>query len=201
MSTPSCDGKVREGAIGWRQPVKLAAGIGSVTAAVEEERITGAALVHLGHLSEKRAVITSVDFGIPRALELGQRSGKESAPILPFGISRFVPCSARRPGESVRQRLLRVGQDVHGKALRPLKVGESAGSLAKREKDQRRIERQRCERIHGHADVFSCLGAGRHDSHTRCKAPEYISQNARADWRHTDAYPFVACRSFAPCRS
>src|ERR1700760_291591 len=106
--------------------------------------------MHLTHLAQKSAMITTVNLRVAGALQLRQYVGKQSAPIGSFGEGEVIPRRARWPRKHIGKRFLGMGEDVHGEALRLLEVREDVSLLAQREQDKWRIQRQGGKRIYGY---------------------------------------------------
>ena len=146
-----------------------------VSARMKDQRLSLLPAV-LNHFAEENHVIAAVEFPNHPADEMSggslqQRAAFHSVAAIDFGKAIRKLC-----GESAREMVLVGREDVDRKMARFGEIQIFRGGLAQTPEHERRIERNRCERIYGEAETSPSFGARGNDRDTRGELAQGVAQ-------------------------
>src|SRR5438270_5968501 len=120
------------------------------------------AMLGVQDFGDQDGVVAGIYQAVRTAFERGQRAGDQRhalVPGVPFDrVEPVVPA----PRKMYRKILLALMKNIDTQALRPAKALENVGTVIDADQNQRRIERNRCKRVRGHA-VRAPLGVRNRD--------------------------------------
>ena len=143
--------------------------LGVELAAMEQQRRGVRAVAAALHLADEDDVVALLVAAAVEAFESGRRAGQQRRAARTLGEGHAGPAVRAARGEALGQRLLVGRQDVDGVVRAGTEGRQRAGRARQAPEHQRRIERNRIERIGGQAHTLAFGRAGRDDGDTRGK--------------------------------